>query len=233
MKIAIVDDNPTDIEKVKCMLIDSVSDKKKIEIFEYLGADEFLREMQEKQFDVVFLDIVLKERDGIAIGKEINCKSPYTNIVFVSAHPGYFKDVYKVSHVYFLTKELEEIRFKDAVIKVLNSVRERQIYLHLRNEYISINSNDIMYIESKLKNVILHMKSGELLEYRASMKKIEAILPDDTFVRTHQSFIVNMHFITKYSRQIIFMSDERQIPVSRAYINSAREKLAFYLGGTI
>jgi len=230
--IAIVDDNPFYIGDVKrhlSLCIENIE----YEVFEYTKADDFIFDIDIKKFDVVFLDILLDKNNGIELGSLINEKQPESNIIFMSSNPDYFKDVYKVDHSYFLTKEFEEDRFCDAVNKFVKKMHKNVITVSVKKEQYKINLDDIIIIEAYLRKTLLHNINGEVTEYNINIKEIEKKLSDSTFVRVHQSYIVNMQHIKRYSRQTIFMAKDKSVPISRTYIHSAKEKITFFLGGML
>lgn len=232
IKIAIVDDNHKCIDDIKNLLADGILHSK-CETYEYLTSESFLASLDDIQFDIVFLDIILGNKDGIELGCLINDKQPLANIIFVSANPEYFRDVYKVKHSYFLTKDIEKERFDDAISKAVKNLHRDYIMIHAKNESYRLNLNQIAYFESSLKHTKAHMSDGNVLEYNVNLKDIEANLYNRDFIRVHKSFIVNLNHIKKYSRQSIFFDSDMEIPISRSYMNAVKEKITLYLGETI
>ena len=232
IKIAIVDDNQFYINDIKKLLSENIENIA-YDVIEYLTCDAFTDVLNTEKFDIIFLDIVLDKEDGIKLGLKINESQPNANIIFVSSHSEYFKDVYKVSHSYFLTKEFEKERFADALSKALKNIQRTTITIHTKNDNCKIVLNDVMCFEGFLKHTKVFMTNGSVTEYNVNIKDIERLLPNDTFVRTHQSFIINMNYIKKYNRQTIFMNCDNVIPISRTYINPVREKITLFLGGAI
>lgn len=231
IKIAIVDDNKFYSEDIKSLLCDyEASDE--YEVDEYSDPECFQRAICEKKYDIVFLDIVFENCSGIDIGMMLNEKSPELNIIFVSAYPEYFKDVYKVKHSYFLTKEFERERFFDALDKAFKNVRHEYITVHTKKEKYKIILSDVLFFEGYLKHTRIYLTNGEEMSVNINIKEIEAMLPADNFVRTHQSFIVNMSHIEKYSRDTVFVG-EKTVPISRTYINRARDRITMFMGGVL
>ena len=60
---------------------------------------------------------------------------------------------------------------------------------------------------------------------------LEALLPEKSFVRIHQSFIVNMRYITRYDRKNVVLKEMKTVPISRTYSVKAREEITCWLGG--
>ncbi len=232
IKIAIIDDNRFYIDDVKRLLAKNI-DISACEIYEFCNAQSFLNEIDKIKFDIVFLDIILGGNSGIELGGEINKKQPDAAIIFVSAHAEYFKDVYRVTHSYFLTKEFEEERFSEAIGKVLKDIKKNIISVKVKNTQLEIVLDDVIYLEGYLKRTTLYMTNGESVEYNINIRELEPLLPQNMFVRTHQSFVVNMQHIKNYSRQEICADFNYKIPISRTYINPVREKITLFLGGAL
>lgn len=232
IKIAIVDDNKYHINDIKQKLSENPSTGE-CEIYEFTSAVKFTEILDFEKFDIIFLDIVLGEQNGIELGKLVNSKQPSARIIFVSANPEYFQDVYKVEHSYFLVKDLDSARFEDAISKVMKNIGKKSITLESKTGKSVIVLSDVLYFESALKRTKVYKTNGETEEYSVNMKTIEAMLPECVYIRTHQSFIVNMNHIQKYDRQSIFLINGKRIPISRTHIGNVRIQLTRFLGGII
>ena len=231
IKIAVLDDKQPYIDKVKVMLDEQIMLSYKI--FEYNTSDDFLRALEDNNFDIVFLDIRLDTKDGIEVGKIINARNKLTNIIFISEYPEYFKDVYKVSHSYFLTKEFEKERFEDAMQKAIKNIERKVIIFNTKKGIEKVTVNNIVYCESNKRQIKIYMIDGNCLEYYANMNDIESLLPKASFLKTHKSFILNMNFIRKFDRLNVYMEQDYIVPISRTYKDEVREKITCYMGGII
>ncbi|MFI3175188.1 MAG: LytTR family DNA-binding domain-containing protein [Bacillota bacterium] len=86
-------------------------------------------------------------------------------------------------------------------------------------QLVNIPLKDILFIESVSKKSILHTLDGT---FTVSMPlyKIQDTLPENVFVRTHRSFVVNLHKIFKVdhdSQKIIFCNYHSCALISRNY----------------
>lgn len=73
-----------------------------------------------------------------------------------------------------------------------------------------------------------HKTDGSILQCRGKLKDFEKQLDDSTFLRCHQSFIVNMERVTGAENDS-FHIGEHVIPISRSYNRNAHEKYEEYL----
>ncbi len=231
VKIAILDDTELYIEKIKTLL------EKNLEVayrvYEYSTSDSFIKQLHKQSFDIVFLDIMLDKRDGIEVGKIVNAQNSSTNIIFVSENEEFFRAVYKVTHSYFLTKDFDEELFVDAIDKAVKSIKRDVITIHTKNGYEKFTVSKIVYCEGTRKKTKIVMLDGNSAEHYVSLVDIEDQLPEQTFLKCHKSFVVNMNYITRYDRKSIFMENEIVVPISKTYIKTVRETLTRFLGGIL
>jgi two-component system LytT family response regulator len=58
--------------------------------------------------------------------------------------------------------------------------------------------NDIIHCESQRSYTQLHLKNGNQLTVTKTLKQFEIELNDHSFVRIHQSHLVNLNYVEKY-----------------------------------
>ncbi|MDR0413326.1 MAG: LytTR family transcriptional regulator DNA-binding domain-containing protein [Dysgonamonadaceae bacterium] len=103
--------------------------------------------------------------------------------------------------VYYLSFTSSKLKEKEKAIENLEPVsapKEKltRISVKKRQEIYSIPVRQILYIEANGDYVVIHTLESKYLKDR-TMKYWETHLPDDTFVRIHRSFIVNIEHISK------------------------------------
>ena len=66
--------------------------------------------MEKEQYDIIFLDIMLPQMDGVELGSYIrNVKNDnYTQIVYISSETSYAMELFEVRPLNFLIKPLDE-----------------------------------------------------------------------------------------------------------------------------
>lgn len=91
--------------------------------------------------------------------------------------------------------------------------------------------HDVKYLEAKDRktHVIANDHHGT---HKNTLQEFEYILPRDSFIRCHRSFIVNVHHIEEifpdsHSTLLLSMNDGSKIPVSQSYSSYFRKLLGF------
>lgn len=99
-----------------------------------------------------------------------------------------------------------------------------------KEDWVPIFVEHISHIESLQKSTWFY-KEGLQYKTAITLKELETRMPDP-FIRVHRSYIINIHYIKKISRDltssfIIKLKDGNEIPVSQSYITELRKRLEF------
>ncbi len=195
-----------------------------------LDAVEF---MADNSVDLIFVDIQMPDLNGIEFARSIK-KGP--KVVFTTAFEKYALEGFKLEVVDYLLKPFSYEEFFIAVQKALrliklerkddtNQIEANNEFLFLKSEYKirRINFNDILYIEGLKDYVKVYVKNDiKPILSLTSLKQLEAKLPDETFMRVHRSFIVNLAKIDTIERSRIVFG-KVYIPVSDQYKEKFQE----------
>jgi two-component system, LytTR family, response regulator len=189
----------------------------------YSNAIQAMKELPDKEVDLLFLDIQMPELNGLEFSKMLPLR---TRIVFTTAFEQYALDGYKVNALDYLLKPISYVDFLKAANKALQwfelfqKPKNEEIQsIFVKSEYklIQIELNKIMYIEGLKDYVKIYMEDlPRPILSLMNMKAIEELLPPSRFMRVHRSFIVQKSKIRIVDRgRIVF--GKNYIPVSDSY----------------
>ncbi|MCL2018827.1 MAG: LytTR family DNA-binding domain-containing protein [Oscillospiraceae bacterium] len=230
LNIAICDDNPSDIELLEKYISEYMSGTP-YTIKTYPDGEAFLNDLPTVPFDIIFMDIVIREANGIDLCEEVNRIQPDARIIYQSAYIEYFKNVYKTTHMYFLLKPISFEDFSRAIKKVLKSLEKKYIIIKSMGK---IKCDDITYIELINHDTVFYIKNGDFKISRLKTKELLKSLPD-RFVRCHKSYIINIDFISNYnkSKKHITVENGQAIPIGEKYAGIVDKTLINYWGGAL
>lgn len=150
-------------------------------------------------YDIAILDIDMGDFSGIDLARRLRKEKPGIVIIFLTNFIQYAPEGFEVQAFRYLLKSDTQKRlvpyFEDAVREV---VRKKQIItISVNSEPIDIPVNHILYLESNLRIVIMHLIHDERTEYRfyGNMTDLSEKLEDLGFLRIQKSFLVNMEYI--------------------------------------
>ncbi len=217
IKIAICDDNEKEItitnEIVKKFFESSNID---FEIRLFTSARDLLNNAA--SYQMIFLDIELKDANGIEIAKHINHMNYEYKLFLVSGHTEYLKDGYKVKAERYFTKPIDYNEFKIDMQEVIQDyIRNSSFILDPKVVKQKIYIKDILYVEILARKTYLHTKNKTYITpYTLSYWK--DVLQPYCFSQSHKAFYVNLQNVEDYNHQEIYMNQQQStIPLSRFY----------------
>lgn len=231
LKIAICDDDAQQRAYLQDMVTEwSKRNRHLTEIKQYADAKSFLFDYEEeKDFDVLLLDIEMPQINGIQLAKEIRKENTTVQIVFITGYYEYFSDGFDVSALHYLMKPATAEKVCPVLDKAVNnlSYRQRAILLATADGSIKVSLADILYLEAENVYVIVHTTQGNY-RTRAALAKMAQEL-DDTFFKVHRSFIVGLKYIKKITRTDITMINGETVPISRGLYDQVHAALIQHL----
>lgn len=131
MRIVLVDDEHLPLTRLKTLL--EKSDVSGIEIVgEYTDSLKVIEEIQSLQPNVVFLDIVMPDMDGLALGEKIQELLPDVEIVFTTGFDQYAIDAFNLHAIDYLLKPVQIARLEKTLerLEQINNKRKKSMAKH-------------------------------------------------------------------------------------------------------
>lgn len=182
-------------------------------------------------FDIVFLDIYMPGLSGIETAKALRTCLKDAKIIFISSSDGHYPEAFDVFAFNYLLKPLDRTKLNRILQQALidiNGERLQQISFSYKGIMYRLFCRDILYIESRDKTIYFHMADKKTLLCYAQLDEMIKKLPEESFIRCHQSFVVNVLHVSQMAEQH-FRLDPAVISISKKYREAAREKYFAYL----
>lgn len=230
MKISICDDDSNMLNMLKAW-VEEFMDESECQIQLYDNGIDLIYEVEHNEIpEIIFMDIKLKNDNGIDVAKIIKKYKDDAVIIFISGYSEYFEDSFEADPVYFLVKPIKKESFTKAMEKAFEKITSKdKKYLVLRKtEVVRIPLDDIFYIESEGRKVHIHCKK-EILTYYEKLDHLEEQLKKD-FVRSHKSYLVNMKWVRRVDSKFAFLTNGVEIPISRNKLMDTKDKVFEYFG---
>lgn len=234
LKCIVIDDEPLARELIKTY-VERTPTLTLLGCFE--SAAEAVKIVMEGTADLIFLDINMPMLNGIDFAAIIpSC----TRIIFVTAYDSYALQGFKVNALDYLLKPVSYSDFLKSVSRALewksmsdsylsnthnDSSAPRMITIKVKNQLVQMRLDSIEYVEARNDRVIVFRKDCSPLPSLMTLKEIEDILPSDTFMRVHRSFIVNIPLVEIVERNRIVFG-KTYVPISE----NKREEFLSRLG---
>src|SRR5258706_1463001 len=227
-------------KKIKCLVIDDEQPAREmlkqhiagVEALELTGscsnAVEAISFLKEQQVDLLFLDIQMPQLLGTDFIRTLK-NAP--KVIFTTAYRKYAVEGFELDAVDYLLKPISFDRFLKSVNKILqvnlqsntpppvteNHIETAQPFLYLRvdRKMVKVLFNDILYIEG-LRDYIRIFTTSKTIVTKHLLATLEEMLPSDTFLRIHRSYIVSISKIDSYNTDTIEIG-KKELPIGRLY----------------
>ena len=243
MRIAVCDDQAEVLNTVEHTFLEVgvITGIENVDIYQDIR--KLKKEFQEgNRPDVLIMDIChefnpalpkTKDRqEGIDCAYELNQRYPELQIIYMT------EDVKKYSqHIFlkpvnllgYLTKPVDLVILK----KLLEIAKEKQkqndekrVTIMCRNHRQIFYLDEILYLESRAHRTMIHTYEGEEV-CRDKISDLEQRM-GDTFVRCHQSFLVNMKYIRRIENESFKLENGEEISISkRRYVETKNRYFAY------
>lgn len=198
----------------------------------FLNAEDFLENLN--RYDLYFLDILLGDKNGIDIAKEIQNRYGKQIIIFVSSHESSVFDAIHQSPFRFIRKDKLLQELPEACEAYLNNLsitrdhkKKKTILIKQNQSTILIPIDSIYYIESK-GHYIDFICSNETYHIRGGFKDYIDLCESPEFGRCAQSFLVHLKYVTSITANYVTLIDEKSFPLSRSRKKEFQEKYMHY-----
>ncbi|MEP7372316.1 MAG: LytTR family DNA-binding domain-containing protein [Chitinophagaceae bacterium] len=181
--------------------------------------------------DLLLLDVTLDDGTGFDILQEQSATA--FKVIFLTAHPDHAIQAIKVGALDYLLKPVDRVELEQALAKVLKglptqleqiSVAQQYLLSNNKGRHIVLRAADylqkveldkIIYCSSDGGYTTFFLADGKKVVTSRYLKEYEDILSAASFIRPHQSYMVNFQFIDRYHKEgHLVLKDGTKIPVA-------------------
>lgn len=216
-RIAICDDEQEQIEYLRS-IISGWSEKNgflcNVEAFPSAEALLFAYE-GDGNFDILLLDVEMKELSGIALAKHLRAIGCRTEIIFITSHFEFVGEGYEVDALHYLIKPVAKEKLCEVLYKAAEKLAEEppHVVISCEGETVKLYESDILYVESFLHDIVIHTKNCDY-KIKESISAFEQKISED-FFRVHRSYLVNLKAVTRIGRSAVTLCGKTEVPVAR------------------
>lgn len=239
IRVAICDDDKVFVGHIETMILDVCKKENiAIETDVFYSSETLQKEIfKGTQYDLLYLDIRMKNEDGITAAKKIRNIDENTLIIYVSGHERYMIELFQLDVFAFIKKPIEEASFINIFMEAYKKICNKQFYFSYRYKSVEykILSKDILYFESKGRQVTINLRNGTENSFNAKLNDVESKLEKGKipFLRIHQSYLVNYHLIKSRSKTEVTMVNGKSLPISEERQKIFNREYGKLLGGEL
>ena len=239
---AICDDYPAQLKILTTLLDKYLKERPGIEMQYdcFSSGVELLKNMAAgKSYDLLLLDIIMPEINGIELAGRIREYTEKAAMIFLTVSKDHALEAYGVSAVQYILKPVKvQTLFPvlDDVIPTLKQKKERYFLLTAPESDIKIPFSSIVCIELNHRRLKVYLDNGKVLFSKYIRTTFtETVLPllqDDRFFRPHKSFVVNVEKAEELTKNEFIMKNDIIVPVSRLNYTEMRNVYLSHIEGS-
>lgn len=238
IKIAICDDESIFGYKLKSLVERYLSHTNEFYEIDVFNSGKAFTELGPSiaKYHIIFLDINMKDMDGIKTASKIREFLEDVYVVFVTAFINYTLDGYKVKAFRYLLKNTAN--FEDALYECMDSIfkelniEDKQKTLKFIEGEQTFSVKRLQYVESNLHKLTFHIVEKELIERTVieTLNNIEHMIDDNNFLRIHQSYLVNLLYADHIEGYNLILIDNKSLPIAKSRFASVKKRIYQYRG---
>lgn len=218
MRIAIVDDivsertmlrNKLKAQLCRCFL--------HAEIQEFESGEAFLFAAKQEHFELVFLDIYMKGKNGIEIAKDMRQLHPNCILVFTTTSMDHALDAFRVRALQYLVKPYtdEELAVLfDEIVGQLPSL-DKYIDVNTVGGVVRLHFQEILYAEHYQHQIHIYTADGRTIVTRQTIREFTEKLNDERFFLCRRGIVINLEYAADFDGTDFILKNGKKLPVSR------------------
>lgn len=238
IEIAICDDEiviTSKVENILEELSEEMGIKVEIDVF-YDGKTLVNHIKDEKKYDLIYMDIEMREQDGISAASEIREIDKNVFLIYITSHESFAKDVFELNAYRFITKPIDLGIFRKYFEAVKDELTIRPQYFRYQYNKVvyRISLDEIIYFQSDRRVTYIITENGSKKCY-GKLNDIECRLLQSNivFFRIHQSFLVNPQYIIAYFYDSMELRDGTTLSISENRRKKVSELFCTFKGEDI
>ena len=218
MRIAVCDDNPKELERIKGCFCRIQGYDLVCSYFDSTCTVMEILKTENSPYDLYILDIEMPGMNGLKLAKSIREKDSRALFVFLTSYTRYMKDVFDVVTFDFIEKPISDE-------KLLQILERAATYLNITSQHFSfgyrasrysLKYDRILYIEKKGRQALIHTFE-DVYKTNMTLEEIWKQLNPKSFVHIHSSYIINLYNLDRKDNEIAIMRNGEKLHITKGY----------------
>ncbi|MBV6684925.1 LytTR family DNA-binding domain-containing protein [Bacillus sp. JRC01] len=229
MKIGLVDDRVIDLDKLQVI----VSGLEGADIvFSTTSAEEAYEQIKKETVDLLICDIEMPHLSGYELADIIHSHALSIAVIFVTANSGYAVHAFELNVHDYIMKPYSKERLQQSVQRLMEKSKSAEmtgrLYLKQKNNIHIVQKKDIIFIERSGRSTTIYTRNEQIKTY-LTLNELEGELRERDFIRSHRSFIINIHYVKNFSLYaknsyvITFEGIEEQAMITKEKVDFLQE----------
>lgn len=213
MRIVACDDEQRQLVELEQLLKDVCAAKHvELELTTFTDGEDCYEYLLQYPVELVFMDIYLEQGTGVELVRRLRAQGRQFKLIFLTTSNEFANESYELEAAYYLLKPLKMKYLEIALERSGVLAKEETVVFDTGTELVKISPKDIIAVEVQDKYCYIHTVQKTYRVY-SSINKVREKLPQDYFLFTYRSVLINMHYVEKSTSKYFLMSDGFQAPI--------------------
>lgn len=233
LRIAICEDDEVERRRLLHVLDES---QYPMTVTQFATGEKFLCHFQPFQYDLILMDIFMGDITGVEVVTKLRDLDPQVPVAFITSSIDFALESYRLNALKYIEKPVT----RQAVAEILQLAQLRQqmverLVLRTSMGVLSYPILQLLYIEQKGRNLLLHLTGGEQSSVPKKIDEIEDQLVEKGFLRCHKSYLVNLSYVRGIDRDLSTFAIEGggQVHIRRESFWKVKKAYETYLFGAV
>lgn len=199
MKIGLVDDRVIDLDKLQ-VIVSGVEGADIV--FSTTSAEEAYEQIKKETVDLLICDIEMPHLSGYELADIIHSHALSIAVIFVTGNSGYAVHAFELNVHDYIMKPYSKERLQQSVQRLMEKSKSTEmtgrLYLKQKNNIHIVQKKDIIFIERSGRSTTIYTRNEQIKTY-LTLNELEGELRERDFIRSHRSFIINIHYVKNFS----------------------------------
>lgn len=193
MRILLCDDDPVILSQMERLLKEFFHEHglSQPEIASYTDGEKLLT--SQDTGEIAFLDVEMPGLSGIHTGERLKKRNPRMKIFILTSYMDYLDEAMKF-HVF------RYLNMKEALYQI--EMETKPVPIETKDGFVVRQAEDILYIEAVQRRTQV-VAVDQVYESPLPMRDWLPLLQIGCFYQTHRSFLVNMRYVTSFSKDTV------------------------------
>ena len=234
LSIAICDDSRVDVEQLEAALGALCSYQVEYDV--YFSARELLEytARHRENYHLYIFDIEMPDMTGLELARGIRQGGSKALFVFLTGYSQYVMDVFDVFTFAYIQKPVTIEKLEPVLSRAVHYLEmvKHDFVFHFRRNQFRISCGDILYIEKKGRQAVIHT-IPEKFKTNMTVSEIWEQLDSRVFIHIHVSYIINMEHLRSIEGDEAVLDNGERLLVARAHMQELKGKHMEFVRRTV
>lgn len=237
MRIAVADDSPRDLQKIKTILEQyQENEKVRLDVSYFENGQNLWGEASyDRAYEVYLLDVEMPKMDGIEVAKRLRECDRNAYLIFITSHVGYAPSATEYGVFRYIEKDNLQERLPQAIRAVIEDMRrqyKQQKYYYIMDAWSQerIDYLDIVHADKKGKYTVFTKRDGTCTRVRKTLEQVVEELNSDDFVYISRGQVVNLNHVERIEGGMVYMINHIALEAGKTRVTELRKQLTKFWG---